>query len=213
MMLKNKSKKKNCILKLMITKKTTSLTAITIIVVLNIFSIILFESIVAQVYAASAITSGKIPFIHLSVPLTPDKIQFIPSQIMFHLDNQTSGAIESISNETGKEITQYYIYNPKQNTVTISNSTIYTHYNIQIPYPNNPYTTSIQTVNRAFDIKNTIDPDPRFLFPSTTYFGEINKKYLSTNGITYDKLNIQVTIPHDINKHQSLMVIYTSINK
>ena len=211
-MLENKNKKNANILKLMLTNITSSLTAIAIIAALAISSITLFEIMVAQVYAA-AITSSKIPFIQLSVPLTPDKIQFIPNQIMFHLDNQTSGAIESISNETGKDITQYYMYNPKQNIVTISNSTIYTHYNVQIPYPNNPNTTLIQTVNRAFDIKNIFAPDPRFPILSTTYFGEINKKYLSTNGITYDKLNIQVTIPHDINKHQSVMVIYTSINK
>ena len=211
-MLESKNKKNASILKLMLTKITTSLTAITIIVALAIFSITVFEIMVAQVYAA-AITSSKIPFIQLSVPLTADQIQFITNQIMFHLDNQTSGAIESISNETGKDITQYYMYNPKQNIVTISNSTIYTHYNIQIPYPNNPNTTLIQTVNRAFDIKNIFTSDHRFPMFSTTYFGEINKKYLSTNGITYDKLNIQVTIPHDINKHQSLMVIYPSINK
>jgi hypothetical protein len=210
-MLKDKNKEKYCILKLMLTKITTSLTAITIIVAIAIFSNTVFEKMVTQVYAA-AITSSKIPFIHLSVPLTLDKIQFVPNQIMFHLDNQTSGAIESISNETGKNITQYYIYNPKQNTVTISNSTIYTHYIIQIPYPNSPNTILIQTVNRAFDIKNIIDPDPRFPILSTTYFGEINKKFVSTNRITYDKLNIQITIPHDINKHQSLMVIYPSIN-
>jgi hypothetical protein len=212
-MLKNKNNKNASILKLMLTKITTSLTAITIIVALAIFSITVFEIMVAQICAAAAITSSKIPFIHLSVPLTLDKIQFVPNQIMFHLDNQTSGALESISNETGKDITQYYIYNPKQNTVTISNSTIYTHYNIQIPNPNYPNTTLIQTVNRAFDIKNIFAPDPRFPIISTTYFGEINKKYLSINGITYDKLNIQVTIPHDINKHQSMMVIYPSINK
>jgi hypothetical protein len=211
-MLKYKNKKNASISKLMLTKITKSLTAFTIIIALSIFSITVFEIMVAQIYAA-AINSSKIPFIHLSVPLTPDKIQFVPNQIMFHLDNQTSGAIESISNETGKDITQYYIYNPNQNTVTISNSTIYTHYNIQIPNPTNPNTTLIQTVNRAFDIKNIFAPDHRFSILSTTYYGEINKKYLSTNGITYDKLNIQVTIPHDINKHQSLMVIYPSINK
>ncbi|MGN6350325.1 MAG: hypothetical protein ACTHL3_02550 [Candidatus Nitrosocosmicus sp.] len=182
-MLKNKIKKNSSILKLMLTKITTSLTAITIIVALAIFSITVFEIIVAKIYSAGIISS-KIPFTRLSVPLTPDEIQFVPNQIMFHLDNQTSGAIESTSNETGKDIRKYYTYNPKQNTVTISNSTIYTHYNIQIPNPNNPNTTLIQTVNRAFEIKSIFAPDHRFSIISTTYFGEINKKYSSTNGIT-----------------------------
>jgi hypothetical protein len=192
---------------------TTAITNITFICILVTISIVLFNDISIRVYAAADVTSTVVPFIRISVPLTPDKIQFIPNQIMFHLDNQTSGAIETISNETGKNIIQYFKYNPEQNTVTISNSIIYTHYDLQIPYPNNPNSTVIQKVNRAFDIIHIANPDPRFPIPSTTYFGEINKKLLSINGITYDKLNTQVVIPYDLNKHQAMMIVYPSINK
>jgi hypothetical protein len=163
--------------------------------------------------ATASNTSVSAPFIRISVPLTLNKIQFIPNQIMFYLDNQTSGAIESISNETGKNITQYFKYNPQQNTVTVSNSTIYTHYDIQITYPNNHNITLIQKVNRAFDVIHIANPDPRFTISSTSYFGEINKKFFSINGITYDKLNIEVIVPHDLNKYQSTMIIFPSINK
>ena len=186
---------------------TTAITNTTIIGLIAIFSIVLFENILMQVYATA------VPFIHISVPLTHDKIQFVPNQIMFHLDNQTSGAIESISNETGKNITQYFKYNPEQNTVTVSNSTIYIHYNLQIPYSDNPNALSIERVNRAFDVQYNANPDPRLPIPSTTYFGEINNKFSSINGITYDKLNIQVIIPHDLDKYQSLMIEYTSMSK
>lgn len=192
---------------------TTAITNITFICILVTISIVLFNDISIRVYAASDMTSTAVPFIRISVPLTPDKIQFIPNQIMFHLDNQTSGAIETMSNETGKNIIQYFKYNPEQNTVTISNSIIYTHYDLQIPYPNNSNSTVIQKVNRAFDIIHIANPDPRFPIPSTTYFGEINKKLLSINGITYDKLNTQVVIPYDLNKHQAIMIVYPSINK
>ncbi len=192
---------------------TTAITNITIICILVTISIVLFNDISIRVYAAPAMASNAVPFIRLSVPLTLDKIQFIPNQLMFHLDNHTSGAIESISNETGKNIIQYFKYNPEQNTVTVSNSIIYAHYDIQIPYPHNPNSTIIQKVNRAFDIIYITNSDPRFPIPSTTYFGEINKKFLSINGITYDKLNTQVIIPNDLNKHQALMIVYPSINK
>lgn len=189
---------------------TTAITNITIIGIMAIFSIALFENIWMQVHATASTT---IPFIHIFASLTPDKIQFLPNQIMFHLDNQTSGAIESISNETGKNVTQYFKYNSEQNTVTVSNSTIYIHYNLQIPNLDNPNAISIEGVNRAFNVQYIANPDPRLLLPSTTYFGEINSKFLSINGITYDKLNIQVIIPHDLNKYQSLMMEYPSMNK
>jgi hypothetical protein len=192
---------------------TTAITNITIICILVTISIVLFSDTSIRVYADPAIASNAAPFIRISVPLTLDKIQFIPNQLMFHLDNHTSGAIESISNETGKNIIQYFKYNPEQNTVTVSNSIIYAHYDLQIPYQNNPNSTIIQKVNRAFDILYIANPDPRFPVPSTTYFGEINKKFLSINGITYDKLNTQVIIPNDLNKHQALMIVYPSINK
>ncbi|MER5175820.1 MAG: hypothetical protein ABJB73_08615 [Candidatus Nitrosocosmicus sp.] len=189
---------------------TTAITNITIIGIMAIFSIALFENIWMQVHATA---STAVPFIHIFASLTPDKIQFLPNQIMFHLDNQTSGAIESISNETGKNVTQYFKYNSEQNTVTVSNSTIYIHYNLQIPNLDNPNAISIEGVNRAFNVQYIANPDPRLLLPSTTYFGEINSKFLSINGITYDKLNIQVIIPHDLNKYQSLMMEYPSMNK
>lgn len=189
---------------------TTAITNITIIGIMAIFSIALFENIWMQVHATA---STVVPFIHIFASLTPDKIQFLPNQIMFHLDNQTSGAIESISNETGKNVTQYFKYNSEQNTVTVSNSTIYIHYNLRIPNLDNPNAISIEGVNRAFNVQYIANPDPRLLLPSTTYFGEINSKFLSINGITYDKLNIQVIIPHDLNKYQSLMIEYPSMNK
>ncbi len=138
-----------------------AITNITIICILIIISIVLSDNMSIRVYAAAA----SVPSIYISVPLKPDKIQFIPNQIMFHLDNQTSGTIESTSNEIGKNITQYFKYNPEQNTVTVSNSTIYTHYDLQIPYSSNHNTISIQKVNRAFDVKNTINPDQGFLHP------------------------------------------------
>lgn len=188
--------------------QTTAITNITIIGILAMFSIVLFENVSMQVYAATSV-----PFIHIFASLTPDKIQFLPNRMMFHLDNQTSGAIESISNETGKNVTQYFKYNPEQNTVTVSNSTIYIHYNLQIPYPDNPNAISIQRVNRAFNVQYIANPDPRLPIPGTTYFGEINNKFSSINGITYDKLNIQVIIPHDLVKYQSLMIEYPSMNK
>ena len=188
----------------------TAITNITIIAIILIFSFALFENAL-KVYATAASIAN--PFIHIFVPLTPDKIQYLPNQIMFHLDNQTSGVIESISNETGKNITQYFKYNPDQNTVTVSNLTVYTHYELQIPFPDNPNIRQIQKVNRAFDVKYIANPDPRLSIPSTTYFGEINNKFLSINGIAYDKLNIQVIVPHDFNKYQSMMIVYPSINK
>ena len=190
---------------------TATITNIIIISILLIFTFALFENTLAIVYATSAVTVN--PFIHIFVPLTPNKIQYLPNQIMFHLDNQTSGTIETISNETGKNITQYFKYNPHQNTVTISNSTIYTHYELQVPFPGNPNTKQIQKVNRAFDVKYIANPDPRLSIPSMTYFGEINSKFLSINGISYDKLNIQVIVPYDYNKYQSMMIIYPSISK
>ncbi len=187
----------------------TAITNITFIGIMAIFSIALFENVSMQVYAAAAV-----PFIHMFASLTPDKIQFVPTQIMFHLDNQTSGAIESISNETGKNVTQYFKYNPEQNTVTVSNSIIYIHYNLQIPYLDNPNAISTERVNRAFNVQYIANPDPRLpLLPSTTYFGEINSKFLSITGIPYDKLNIQVIIPHDLDKYQSLMIEYPSMNE
>lgn len=185
----------------------TTITNITIIDILAIFSIASFENISTQIYATS------VPLIHIFVPLTPDKMQFFSNQIMFHLDNQTSGAIESISNETGKNVVQYFKYNPEQNTVIVSNSTIYTHYDLQTQFADNPNTISIERVNRTFDIKYIANPDPRLSIPSTTYFGEINSKFLSINGISYDKLNIEVIIPHDTDRYQSLMIEYPSRNK
>jgi hypothetical protein len=186
----------------------TAITNITIIGILTIFSISSYENISTQVYATS------VSLIHIFVPLTLDEKQFLPNQIMFHLDNRTSGAIESISNETGENVVQYFKYNPEKNTVILSNSTIYTHYDLQNKFADNPNTISIEQVNRAFDIKYIANPDPRISIPSTTYFGEINSKFLSINRVTYDKLNIEVIIPHDTAKYQSLMIEYpSSINK
>ncbi len=153
------------------------------------------------------------PSIQIFSPLTHDKTQFLHNQIMFHLDNQSSGSIESISNETGKKIVQYFKYNPEQNTVTVSNSTIYTHYDLQVSLPSKHGETMMQTVNRVFDVKYIVNPDPRLSLPSSTYFGELNAKFLSTNGKKYDKLNIQIIIPHDVSKYQSMMIEYPSINK
>src|SRR6476646_7979649 len=183
---------------------TATITNIIIISILLIFTFALFENALFIVYSTSAVTAN--PFIHIFVPLTPNKIQYLPNQIMFHLGNQTSGTIETISNETGKNITH-------QNTVIISNSTIYTHYELQVPFLGNPDTKHIQKVNRAFDVKYIANPDPRLSIPSMTYFGEINSKFLSINGISYDKLNIQVIVPYDYNKYQSMMIIYPSISK
>ncbi len=76
----------------------TATTKITIIGILAIFLVASFENISTQVYATS------VPLLHIFVPLTLDEMQFLPNQIMFHLDNQTSGAIESISNETGENV-------------------------------------------------------------------------------------------------------------
>jgi hypothetical protein len=186
----------------------TAITNITIIGILALFSVASFENISTQVDATS------VPFIHIFVPLTLDEMQFLPNQIMFHLNNQTSGAIESISNETGENVVQYFKYNPEKNTVILSNSTIYTHYDLQNKFADNPNTISIEQVNRAFDVKYIANPDPRISIPSTTYFGEINSKFLSINGIAYDKLNIEVIIPHDTDRYQSLMIEYpSSINK
>jgi hypothetical protein len=186
----------------------TAITNITIIGILALFSVASFENISTQVDATS------VPFIHIFVPLTLDEMQFLPNQIMFHLNNQTSGAIESISNETGENVVQYFKYNPEKNTVILSNSTIYTHYDLQNKFADNPNTISIEQVNRAFDVKYIANPDPRISIPSTTYFGEINSKFLSINGVVYDKLNIEVIIPHDTDRYQSLMIEYpSSINK
>jgi hypothetical protein len=182
----------------------TATTNITIIGILALFSVASFENISTQVYA------NTVPRIHIFVPLTLDEMQFLPNQIMFHLDNRTSGAIESISNETGENVVQYFKYNPEKNTVILSNSTIYTHYDLQNKLADNPNTISIERVNRAFDVKYVANPDPRISIPSTTYFGEINSKFLSINRVTYDKLNIEVIIPHDTDRYQSLMIEYPS---
>lgn len=190
----------------------TIIVGISIIATLSVLLVIITNSISTQIYAAAFMTSAN-PFIQLSVPLTADKIQFIPNQIMFHLDNQTSGAIESISNETGKNIIQYYKYNLEENTVTVSNSTIYTHYDLHITNLDNPIKTQIQKVNRAFDVIHIANPDTRFSILSKTYFGTINSKVISANGIKYDNLNIQVIIPYEFNKYQSLMIIYPSMSK
>jgi hypothetical protein len=190
---------------------TATVTNIMIIFTLLIFSSALFENAFTILYATSSATSN--PFIQIFVPLTLNKIQYLPNQIMFHLDNQTSGAIETISNETGKNITKYFKYNPYQNTVAISNSTIYTHYELQVPFLGNSNTYQIQKINRAFDVKYIANPDPRISVPSITYLGEINSKFLSINGISYDKLNVQVIVPYDYNKYQSIMILYPSINK
>ena len=191
--------------------RITAISIIIVISILLIFSFVLFVNALAIVYAAASVNANS--FIYIFVPLTPNKIQYLPNQIMFHLDNQTSGAIETISNETGKNITQYFKYNPYQNTVTISNSTIFTHYELQVPFSNTSNTKQIQKVNRAFDVKFISNPDPRLSIPSKTYFGEINSKFLSINGIAYDKLNIQVIVPYDFNKYQSMMFVYPSLNK
>ena len=186
----------------------TAITNITIISILAIFSVASFENISNQVYAT------PVPLIQIFVPLTLDEKQFLPNQLMFHLDNRTSGAIESISNETGENVVQYFKYNPEKNTVILSNSTIYTHYDLQNKFVDNPNTISIEQVNRAFDVKYIANPDPRISIPSTTYFGELNSKFLSINGIAYDKLNIEVIIPHDKDRYQSLMIEYpSSMNK
>jgi hypothetical protein len=186
----------------------TGLSNIIIISILLIFSFALGGNAFTSVCAIFQVKSN--PFIHIFVPLTPNKIQYLPNQITFHLDNQTSGALESISNETGKNITQYFKYNPYLNTVTVSNSTIFTHYELQVPISGKNNTVQIQKVNRAFDIKNIINPDLRLPIPSITYLGEINSKFLSINGIAYDKLNIQVIVPYDYHKFQSMMIIYPS---
>jgi hypothetical protein len=187
---------------------TTAITNITIIGILTIFSMALFANVLLQACSATSVR-----FIYIFVLLILDKTQFLPDQIMFHLYNQTSGAIETISNETGKDITRYFKYTQEQNTVTISKSTIYIHYNLQIPSPSNPNAISIERVNRAFNVQYIVNPDPRFIIPSTTYFGELYSKFSSINGITYNKINIQVIIPHDLYKYQSLMVEYASMNK
>jgi hypothetical protein len=104
---------------------TTAITNITIIGILTIFSMTLFANMLIQACSATSVR-----LMYIFVPLTLDKTQFLPDQIMFHLYNQTSGAIETISNETGKDIIRYFKYTQEQNTVTISKSTIYIHYNL-----------------------------------------------------------------------------------
>ena len=61
------------------------------------------------------------------------------------------------------------------------NSTIYIYYNLQIPYIANPNTIIIESVNSHFNVHYIVNPDPRFLIPSTTYFGELDK-FSSING-------------------------------
>ncbi len=180
-----------------------------IVGILTILLTVLFENLIG--ITVFAIPSS--PPIQIFSPLTPDKTQFLYNQIMFHLDNHSSGSMESISNETGKKIVQYFKYNPEQNTVTVSNATIYTHYDLQVPLSSKHDETIIQTVNRVFNVKYVVNPDPRLSIPSSTYFGELYAKFLSTTGKKYDKLNIQIIIPHELHKYQSMMIEYPSINK
>jgi len=182
---------------------------------LTLFAVltILFSVISNNFIGIAIFAMPSFPSIQIFSPLTPDKTQFLYNQIMFHLDNHSSGSIESISNETGKKIIQYFKYNPEHNTVTVSNATIYTHYDLQVPLISKHNKTIMQSVNRVFNVKHVINPDPRLSIPSSTYFGELNAKFLSTNGKKYDKLNIQIIIPHELHKYQSMMLEYPSINK
>ena len=189
--------------------KLILLNIVVIVGILTILLTVLYENLIG--ITVFAISSS--PSIQIFSPLTPDNTQFLYNQIMFHLDNQSSGSVESISNETGKKITQYFKYNPEQNTVTVSNATIYTHYDLQIPLSLKQNKTIMQTVNRVFNVKYVVNPDPRLSIPSSTYFGELHAKFLSTAGKKYDKLNIQIIIPHELHKYQSMMIEYPSIDK
>ena len=95
-------------------------TIITALLTLVMMNVILSALTFIYTYKIYAIT-----FIQVTVPLTKDRLQIAPySKIFFHLDDQTSTAVQGIDNTTGHNVTKYLIYNTARNSVSVSISTM-----------------------------------------------------------------------------------------
>jgi hypothetical protein len=151
------------------------------------------------------------PFKRLTVPLTEDEHQFLPNQLVLHMDNQTNGgAVEVVSNETGQNVTQYFKYNPDRNSVTVSNSTMTADFAIQVPDPNDPNTVKINRINLPL-------LDVLYIKKYTTNStGETWTKYntsyknipITIGNSTYNQLEMMVAIPKDKELYNKLLFMY-----
>lgn len=152
-------------------------------------------------------TAYAAPFMHLRAPLTPNQYQFLSGQTNFHLDNQTSGAIQIVSNETGQNVTQYLKYNPDRASVTVGNSTMTADFSLQIPYPKDPNTVEINRINlplmdTTFITRhNATDTHIADTLYSTSY----RIPSITLGNATYNHIDFFVSIPQDQVNYMPLM--------
>jgi hypothetical protein len=172
--------------------------------------VMLFAILGAFVYP-NVNKSYAAPFIRLSVPMTAGETQFLPNQLSLHIDNQTNGgAVEVLSNETGQNVTQYFKYHP-DSSVIVDNSSIYLNSKYQRPLVNDPNTIEIIPFRFNTPVKYVTNYDDNSTFPSKTYQAfEENWTYGNT---TYDRLNVQVNIPKDMDQYQAMLIMFPSMNR
>jgi hypothetical protein len=150
------------------------------------------------------------PFAYLTSPLIIDEYKIGYTGIPFHLDNQTSGSIEMVTNVGGHTVTEYLKYTTDQRAITVSNSSIFANFNLMIPQHNNPTIINIVRINGSFPVQVIKDNSNDPIVPNTQYFGTMETKF-SIGGFTFNKLNIIITIPEDQKTYLPTMYMYPSL--
>jgi hypothetical protein len=114
--------------------------AMTLIILITIFGILDYISN-NKIYALSNFT--------IEFPMAKDEHSFSTTQTSYHIENSTSQSLKFMTNATsdGHIITNYYPYTTDQNSITISDSTIFFNFNFKMPSDTDPSIIHIQRVN------------------------------------------------------------------
>src|SRR5689334_77167 len=124
-----------------------------VIMVKKLIIFVFFLLFITMVVFESNNNAYSTPFAYILRPLTKDKYQIGYTEgISFHLDNQTSNAVEMVTNVGGHNITKYFKYTSDQRTITVSNSSILANLNLMIPQQNNPTLINILRINGSFPV-------------------------------------------------------------
>lgn len=151
------------------------------------------------------------PFAYMTSPLIKDEYRIGYTGIPIHLDNQTSGSIEMVTDVGGHNVTEYLKYTTDQRTITISNSSIFANFNLMISQHNNPAIINIVRINGSFPIQVIKDNSNDPIVPNRQYFGTMETKF-SIGGFTFNKLNIIITLPGgDQKTYLPTMYMYPSL--
>src|SRR6476660_3333687 len=179
------------------------------LVLAKIITLILLFVILGSFVYPNDNKSYALPYIEITTPLSKDDIQINHNQICLHFDNKASNAIRVFDNMTGQNKTQYFNYNP-DSSVTVSNSSIFVNSKIQRPLVNDPNTVEIVPFSFSIPVKFVKNYDENSTFPSKTYAATEDNWTFGNK--TYDKLNVQVNIPKDMDQYQALLIIFPSMN-